>query len=308
MGKDTSAADDLAARQHGTIARRQALAVGLTDKVIARLVRQGHWRKAEIAVYVIAGSPTTFEQRAMVAVLGEQERAVVSHLAAGFLHGLVTVKPGRIDVTVPFTSYHGRRPRKVVHCARALDQSDVRRARGIPVTCVTRTLVDLAGVTDDDQLQHALDTALNQGLITISVLEKYIDDRNLRHLKRVGRLRRFMNDRKDGVLGSGLERKFRRILRPRRIPQPKRQGGVGDYWVDFIFEEFGVFVEIDGDWHGTVAQLRKDARRQNQIVLAGFVPLRFTEDRLDHEPDAVCDEVEAALRAKGWRPRRRRKR
>jgi very-short-patch-repair endonuclease len=182
----------------------------------------------------------------------------------------------------------------------------VRRVNGIPVTCPARTLVDLASVTDDDQLQHALDKALNEGLLTIDVLERYIDARNLGHLKGVGRLKRYLRDRKKGAFGSGLERKFRRILKVRGIPQPDRQGGVEDYYVDFVFTKHQIFIEVDGDWHGTVAQLRKDDRRQNAIVLAGYTPLRFTEDRIDDEPDVVCADVEEALRAKGWKPRRRR--
>src|SRR5687767_7681318 len=162
----------------------------------------------------------------MAAALGETPDAAVSHLAAGVLHGLVTTKPARIDVTVAHGDHDGRRRRKLVHRARSFGRSDVVRVRGIRVTCVARTLVDLAGVTDDDQLQHALDTALNEGLVTIEVLERYIEDRNLRHLKGVGRLWALINDRKTGVFGSGLERKFRRILKERRLPQPARQGGV----------------------------------------------------------------------------------
>ncbi|MEX2394058.1 MAG: hypothetical protein WD826_06235 [Actinomycetota bacterium] len=309
MGKN---ADAVASTQHGVIAKRQALTCGMTTKMIRSRVRSGRWRDAEPGVYVVAGSSSTFEQRCMVAVLGERDDlAGVSHRAAGVLHGVVNAFPARIDVTVEHLGgAHGRRRTKLVHRARSFESPDVVRVAGIPVTCIERTLVDLAGVLDDGELQHALDTSLNRGLTTLVKLERYIRDRDLRCLRGVGRLSKLITDRGDGVPGSGLERAFRRILTP-PIPQPLRQSIAGEgRRLDFYFPEYGLFVEVDHVLtHGTPQALNSDNRRQNEIVLAtGDVPLRYTEEDIYDEPDRIRAEVELALRQRGWTPPPRRPR
>ena len=70
--------------------------------------------------------------------------------------------------------------------------------------------------------------------------------------------------------------------------------------VDVLFEQARVIVEVDG-WgaHGDRESFERDRRRQNALVTAGYLVLRFTWNDLQHRPDAVVTEVRAALRRRG---------
>ncbi|MEX2393436.1 MAG: type IV toxin-antitoxin system AbiEi family antitoxin domain-containing protein [Actinomycetota bacterium] len=306
MGKEGAAAvDRLAEDQYGAVAWRQAIALGMSDKAIRCRLRSGRWRVAQRGVYVVAGSPDSFERRVMVAILGESEDAAASHMVAGYLLGLLITEPRRIDVTVLHGSWDGRRGSgTVVHVAYALGSADVRTVRRIRVTCPERTVVDLARVLDRGPLEGALDRALIMGLTTLAVLERYINARNLGRLKGGALLRRLIEDRKEhGPHRSGLERAMRRVLRARRFPRYVRQFKVGAHEVDLVFPEFMVAVEIDHVFtHGSAASLRSDDERQNAIVLAGYLLLRFTEERIYGEPESVAAEIANALMARGWLP------
>jgi hypothetical protein len=55
--------------QDGVITRQQALAAGLSEVMIARLVRRREWVPVHRAVYVNHTGPLTWRQRAWAAVL-----------------------------------------------------------------------------------------------------------------------------------------------------------------------------------------------------------------------------------------------
>jgi hypothetical protein len=78
----------------------------------------------------------------MTAVRACGERAVLSGRAAAFLFGLIKGRAPAPEVTAPTE----RRAAGVRTRRRALDANELGRCRGIPVTSVARTLVDLAAV------------------------------------------------------------------------------------------------------------------------------------------------------------------
>jgi very-short-patch-repair endonuclease len=276
----------------------------MSEKSIRRHVVSGRWIAQERGVYTVAGAPRTFEQRVMVAILGESDGAVASHVTSGVLFEIVSEQPKRLDVTVPHASHDGRRPGKLVHRARTLGAADVRRVDGMPTTCPNRTLVDLAGVLSFDRLEHALDNALNRGLVSIAALERYIGERHLGHLRGVGRLRHLLRDRKQGVPGSGVERAFLRLVRDAKLPQPSRQFLVGRSRLDFAYPDHRIAIELDHEWtHGTAQALRADLRRQNKLVLAGWLPLRFTRDDVLGHRELVLRTLEESLAGDTGTPR-----
>jgi predicted transcriptional regulator of viral defense system len=159
-------ADELAARQHGAISRRQALAVRLTRNQIAGRVASGRWRGAARGVFVVAAVPETWEQRAAVACLAGPSGTVASHLTAAALLGLVE-PPAVPEVTVP-AGASSRVSGVVVHRLRhLLDAHDLSTIRGIPSTSAARTIVDCVGVLDYDAFCELLDTALIRRLVTV---------------------------------------------------------------------------------------------------------------------------------------------
>jgi hypothetical protein len=69
--------------------------------------------------------------------------------------------------------------------------------------------------------------------------------------------------------------------------------------VDLLFPEQRVVIEIDG-WaaHGSREAFRNDRRRQNRLVAAGYLVLRFTWDDLTNRSEQVVAEVRSVLAAR----------
>ena len=90
-----------------------------------------------------------------------------------------------------------------------------------------------------------------------------------------------------------------KLLRDARLTGWQCGYRVDAYEVDIAFPEGQVAIEIDGwAWHSDVERFRRDRRRQNALVLAGWTILRFTWHDLTNRPGAVVAEVRSALRGR----------
>ena len=77
---------------------------------------------------------------------------------------------------------------------------------------------------------------------------------------------------------------------------PQRQERVGPFRVDFIYPEKCLVVEVDGrEAHSSKADFESDRRRKNEIVLAGYRPMRFTWDAITKRADEVARQLRGAL-------------
>jgi len=280
----------VAAKQHGAFDASQARNVGFSPRMIRYRVSSGRWRSPYRGVYVVCGTPPTWEQRAIVAVLAYGRRAAGSHSTAAHVLEIIEQPPTRLDVSLP-RSHHreGRLPARP-HQA-TLQRSDVRIVRGIRVTAPNRTLVDLAGELNERGLEAALDNAIQLGLTTIPSLRAYIVRRRLQHNRGAARLRRLMADRSEGAMHRALERMFRRKVEAAGIPKPKRQYPIGPYRIDFAWPLQKIAVELDGlGGHFSAEKARADKRRDRAIIKAGFTPVHFSwHDIADDWPAAEAD-------------------
>ena len=73
-----------------------------------------------------------------------------------------------------------------------------------------------------------------------------------------------------------------------------RDGLVGV--VDLLFRQARLVVEVDG-WraHSSRQAFETDRRRQNRLINAGYLVLRFTWDDLTRRPAQVLAEIRRAL-------------
>lgn len=94
----------------------------------------------------------SLEATYLAAVLAAGDGALLSGLAAAHLHGLVKGPPPPAEVTA---RTERRIERVRTHRCRFLDAQDATVVRGIPVTTVPRTLVDIASVLSLDALARA---------------------------------------------------------------------------------------------------------------------------------------------------------
>jgi predicted transcriptional regulator of viral defense system len=80
---------ELAARQHGVVARRQLASVGVTLRMLDRRVASGHLVRVHRGVYAGGHRQLRREGWWMAAVLAAGSDAALSHRDAAALHGIL---------------------------------------------------------------------------------------------------------------------------------------------------------------------------------------------------------------------------
>jgi very-short-patch-repair endonuclease len=292
-----------AAPQCGYFSWLQARDAGATGDVRRRRIASGRWRVTADAVYRLPGHADGFEASLWRAVLA-MEGAVVSHEAAARLHCLATFAVCRAVVTVP----HGRAREggvAVVHQSRRLPPDHRCTLRGLPVSTVVRTIVDLAGVCSRSRLEYVLDDAVAQGRVAVRDVAVCLDTLCGRGRPGAKLLRGVLARRLPGRAPpeSRLENLLSRVLRDGGLPEPVRQypfpgRRLGEGRVDAAYPEARLVIEADGRrWHTRVDDFERDRRRDNQAVLAGWHVLRFTWEDLRTRPEQVQTTVRRVLDA-----------
>ena len=215
--------------------------------------------------------------------------------------GLQHFTVDRIRVSVP----RGARVRRV----RGLDIRQTRRwsADDLAATGVPRTRPAVAAVRaalwarTDKQAALVLTMTVQQGLATAEAIG--IEMLRIRRARRRAFAHAVILDLIGGVRSLG-ELEVARECRRRGLPEPTRQvvrrTPGGTYYLDLIWEQWGVVVEVDGIHHSWAQQVVGDALRQNAITLTDARVLRLPLLGLRVEPDAFFAQIEAALVAAGW--------
>jgi Transcriptional regulator, AbiEi antitoxin len=155
MGPNSGTVDEIigriASRQHGVVTRAQLLDAGVSEKEIKRRIERKALLRVHRGVYRVGHKAPSIEARYMAAVLACGEGAVLSGQAAGYLWGLIKGTAPPPEVTAPTN-----RRIKGIRTRRARRQdTEATTWRGIPITTVPRTLVDLASMLSLDDLARA---------------------------------------------------------------------------------------------------------------------------------------------------------
>jgi len=74
-----------------------------------------------------------------------------------------------------------------------------------------------------------------------------------------------------------------------------RQEPIGPFIVDFICRERRLIVEIDGETHSSAEEIAADARRTAFLNAQGYRVVRFTNQAVYENAEAVADAVLRAL-------------
>jgi predicted transcriptional regulator of viral defense system len=160
----------LAAAQHGVVARRQLLTLGLSNTAISLSARVGRLHRLYHGVYAVGHTVMTREGRWMAAVMAAGDSAVLSHATAAAAWELRPPGAGAIHVTVPGDGGRKRRPGLRIHRSRTLEPTDTTTHDAIPITTPTRTIIDLATTLKGRPLEQALDRADQRGLVDFADL------------------------------------------------------------------------------------------------------------------------------------------
>ncbi|MEA2468162.1 MAG: hypothetical protein QOJ57_2288 [Thermoleophilaceae bacterium] len=270
----------IASRAHGVVTRAEMLRAGITAIEIRRRVKKGLLIRLHPGVYRVGHAAPSVEATFIAAVKACGEEAVLSGRAAGYLWGLMKGKPPPPEVTAPterrVEGIKTRRSRSVQRTTH----------RGIPVTTVPQTLVDLAAVLPEDDLARACHEAGVRYRTTPRQVEKVLGRR-----KGAGRLRAVMRGDVHVTL-SKLERAFLRLLRDAGLPLPVTNRVAGGRRVDCRWPEQKLTVELDSyQFHNTRHAWERDHARRREARARGEEFRRYTWTDLTEEAEAMVAEV-----------------
>ena len=289
----------LAEDQHGIVARRQLIGMGLGEDAIDGRVRRGGLHRLHPGVYAVGHRVISREGRWMAAVLACGSGTVLSHHSAAALWGIREPTGRAIEVTTPAKS----RSREAIHRHFAILPADEMTTHlGIPVTTVPRTIFDLAAVSSVDVAEHALRQSeylrLHDRLSLPDLLVRYPGRRGCMAVRACLWRRRNLPT---GRARSWLELEFLPFLRRNDLPRPQLnvwlQVGGKSLQVDCLWPG-RVVVELDGfAGHGTRVAFREDRARDRRLRVAGYGVTRIAPEQLDYEPEAIAADLRALLGA-----------
>jgi hypothetical protein len=287
-------------RQHGLISRSQALRCGMTAAQIQRRLRSGRWLREARGVYRHAVVPSTPLSRLLAVCIAYD--ALASHRAAAALHAIDGYRLGRSEVLVP--AGRGLVLRDViVHESSQMELARPVVRQGIPCTGPPRTLLDLAAVVSRKRLDRTIDAVLRDRLLRPSDLYGVLAGHACRGRRGIAVFRAALDGRlgddpvplsewsrmvEDLLVGAGL-------ARPRLEYRICTSDGALLAQVDLAYPVHRVAIELDSvRYHLNRESFVSDARRRNQLNLAGWTVLSFTWDDYISQPGDMCMQVEAA--------------
>ena len=207
---------ELAARQWGVISSGQLRALGVEAREVGHRVSVGRLHRLHRGVYAVGHERLGREGRYLAAVLACGKRAVLSHRSAAAWWDLLQTAQTQVDVTSP----HGRHAIAGVrrHQARSLAAQDTTAYRGIPITSIARTLLDLAATVRPDRLERALAQAQRLQLYDHAAIADVLSRSN-GHRGRAALTRAAAQEPK--LTRSELEVMFLRLVRRAGLPEPE---------------------------------------------------------------------------------------
>lgn len=233
----------------------------------------------------------------MSAVLAFGPDAVLSHRSAGQLLGLVPRSRIRPEVTCP--THVAGRPLLVVHQSPLLGD-EVVRVRGIPVTSVPRTMLDLAATRPEREVARAWNEMEVRGyrdrLSVPHLLERHPGRKGSPLLARLSG----GNEAPVGITRNDLEEGFLALVDRHGLPRPRMNAHLPVrgrfYEIDCLWEDARVAIELDGGAaHRTKKAFDDDRERDRILTAEGFTTARITWDHITLTPDEVASDLRAIL-------------
>jgi very-short-patch-repair endonuclease/predicted transcriptional regulator of viral defense system len=290
---------EVAGRQHGVVARRQLIELGMSRRAIEGRLARGSLHRIHQGVFVVGVRRISRIGQWQAAVLACRADSVLSHRAAGELHRFLPRRELRLDVTVP----PGRRVRrKGIRCHEAIVADDERtEVDGIPATSVFRTVVDLAGVLDARGLENAWNEIevreLRDRLSIHELLERHRGRRGAASLRAL-----LASDQPRGRTRNDFEQDFVAFLDAHRLPRGRINAPLavrGRFFeIDCLWPDHRLAVELDGGAaHRTRRAFQMDRERDRILLAEGWRVIRVTWHQLQREPTQIAADLRQVLTA-----------
>lgn len=270
--------------------------------VAAGLVRRKRlsgpsFRRVLHGVYVSRGVVIDHGVKCQAAALLLPKTHALSGVSAAWCYGVRLASTAHAVIASTTGAVHVEGAHGIRVHQTPLDPGDVRLREGLVLTTPVRAAWDIATLEPPDDAIAILDAMVRDRLLTANELRTRVALSG--GLWRVTRVRQAV-DLVDGRSESPPESRIRvAVIRaglPRPIPQFEvRVDGIFIARVDLAWPDAKVAVEYDGSHHADVLQMRRDRRRLNGLVHAGWTVIHATALDLA-DPTTLVEQIRAALR------------
>jgi very-short-patch-repair endonuclease len=283
----------LAYRQHGVVSIRQLRRLGYSHSSVEKAVAGGRLHRLHHGVFAVGHTNLSLDGRCLAAVLTSGPGALLSHHSAGWLLGLISTRPIPVHVTTPVP--RRRRDAVRIHHSRTLLDADRTLERGIPVTSVARTALDLAAILRFRNLRRLLRRSEELRVFDLGDFRSVLA-RNQGHRGAAPLSQALAVYEPPRLTRSELEREFAALAEQMRLPAFATNFSAAGYELDVYWPELRFAVELDVyATHGAHEPFEEDRRRDEDLKLAGVELTRVTGRRLEREPRQVMERVARLL-------------
>lgn len=280
-------AASVAGEQFNRISRDQLIEVGLNASAIDWRVGVGRLVLVDHCVYAM---PPVLENdpwgRWMGATLTHPYNSL-SHISSAVARELLSWEGPLTTVTRPGSGGTRRQGDLLIHRSESLE-GDLTTLRGIPITTVERTLVDLAPTISDRAMARAVREAVRLEQTTLvqlgSALGRFRGRRGVRRL--AATIARYAGLPLERVR-SGSEVRALEVLRDAERPMPRLNVDVAGEEADLSWPNWRLIIEIDGDpFHKDKGA---DARKEDVWRRAGWEVRRLPSNDVHDRPHRLLE-------------------
>ena len=300
---------ELLEQQHHVISRSQALDGGIPVSAIRARLDSGRWQRLYPGAYATySGEPPRL---AFIwgAVLSAGPGAVISHQTAAELYRFGRRAHHALHVAIPEGRHVHRTGRLTPGTPPLIIQRSDRivRARH-PVllpsrTRIGETVLDLTQCAPTfDEAFHWLSHACGSRLCTATMIRGALELR--KKVRYRAELLAALQDVADGVHSPLEYRYVHGVERPHGLPAARRQapvslGGQRRY-LDNLYQDYLLAVELDGSAAHPVAERWRDIGRDNSLAGLGMLTLRYSWSQVTGQRCLVAAQVAGILARRGW--------
>lgn len=301
---------NLLEQQHGVLARWQAAQCGLDPAVIDGRLRTGRWRVLYRGVYATFTGTPSRQSLLWAAVRRCGPTAALSYHTAAEIDRLSDRAAATIHVTISnrkrfvisAAERHSGVPPIAVHRSSRIE-SAAHPTRLPRRTRIEETALDLTQVAASfDQAVGWLASACGRRLTRPELLRAAIESRE--RFRWRADLAAALDEIGKGA-HSTLEFRYVRDVENRHgLPEATRQvrlvAGSRIRYLDNLYAEASVAVELDGQAAHPAEARWVDIHRDNALSYTGLLTLRYSWSDVTIRPCQTAEEISGVLRARGW--------